>query len=250
MGVCAPDMNSCTPKCKVCTGPNAGKAYNCSDPCSCYNTPNYSPYSWNGTDCVTTGGPCAPLNGTNCTGTIGVYFGIKIRTENTGPADASTNISDTTGPAYNMIGTQSGPFYNNNTYYKGIIASGPMPSIQYSWVWNLPTKIPVYAYGGTSYLINNFGGTAQIGIFPYLPGGYIDTFGFQGVGRPFCSLPCCGCTPCSEYWGCPGLTNATGSPAGEGELYGKIKVDLLDMVVIVRWISGPNESTSYWTRIG
>lgn len=258
MGVCLPDMNSCTPKCKVCTGPNAGKAYECSDPCGCYKANNIQLYSWDGYDCVK-GSGCAPYGGTNCSGVISYCFGVELRTTNTGPAGTTTNINNFSyAPVEALIGTQNGcPWYNSTLSLGSSITSAadPLYPTGYGWLWNLPTRNPSWVYGGKSHQLNPFGGTAQIGVQFYLNyanGGtsYIDTFGFIPVGNPQCLVQCCGCTPCSEYWGCPGFTYQRAQPAPSDELYGKIQVDMTKMIVVTRWTSGPNASTSYWTRIG
>lgn len=257
MGVCAPDMNSCTPKCKVCTGVNAGKAYDCANPCSCYNSSGLQSYTWNGFDCIKQN-ECAPYSGTSCTGTLTVYFGWRAIADNTGPAATNgPDISDTTDKAYELIGTQAAAGYWTELNKSVVLtANDPRFPVGYGWVFNLPTRNPVYNYNGKSYLLNRFGGTSQIGIQPYISfanGGtsYIDPFGFWGMGQgPFCILNCCGCTPCSLNFGCASGAGQIASPASTGELYGKVSVELVDMVVVARWTSGPNAATSYWTRIG
>lgn len=266
MGVCSPDMNSCTPKCKVCTGPNAGRAYDCLDPCGCYISNNIQAYTWNGYDCVKTN-PCAPYGGSNCSGTIGYYFGVKIKTTNTGPAVTDEpRISDSTPQAYSLIGTKNGPPYSSLYYTRSVTGiNDPNYVAGYGWVWNLPTRSPSWVYGGKSHQLNYFSGTSQIGVqffLSYANGGNsgVNTFGFQGVGNPQCLCTydsnsgiyhcCCGCQPCSIYWGCPGFSYEPPTPADPGTLYGKVLVEMDDLVVLTRWVSGPNEPTSYWTRIG
>lgn len=257
MGICAPDMNSCAPKCKICGGVNSGKVYNCGDPCSCYKSGNVNVYQWNGSDCVKAN-PCAPAApGSTCSGTLGVVIGFNISSAVTGVCAVTKPENRSSYDAVQAIlGTQlPSPYSSGSLYFNFTVTSQTSSNYPtgYNWLWLLPTLDPSVKQGGSGWVLPGFGGDAIIRFFPYLTlagggnSGIQDTPYWFGLGQPSALVPCCGCTPCTLESGCPGPFQCCPVPASSGELYGKVRVQMNGIIVATRWLSGPNAATSVWT---
>jgi len=257
MGICPPDMNSCVPKCKICSGVNAGSVYNCADPCSCYSSSGVNLYSWNGYDCVKAGS-CGPLTGTFCAGVIGMVIGFKTKTTNTGPGLTNPGGFDNIDQVKAILGTQNpSPFSTlSYLYHERTITDNSDPDIPvgYGWITYTPFRVPESTVDERSYIFNPFGGNILTAFFVRLQGGGITQTGPSTLywfpsGQASCVQPCCGCTPCTISSGCPGPFQCCPVPASSSELYGKGRWELVEMIVATRWISGANAATSVWTKM-
>lgn len=258
MGVCGPNMNSCTPKCKLCTGPNAGSVYDCANPCECY--PNYgtSGYVFQNGDCVPPGGPCWPYaTGSNCPGTLQVAVGAIIRNKNTGSAKTTDAISD----SYTLVA--NGGNYPGYTWNLSFTANDPKYPPQVSWQWylggNFSPQYPVGNMSNMSISPGAYGSTTFNNSLRWFirfadGSGSPSLEGEQAVGEPDCigdeiyQSVCCGCQPCSIYWGCPGTSRADPVPADPASLYGNMKIYIDKMIVRYKWLSGPNQNPN-WTTL-
>lgn len=250
MAICPADFNSCTEKCKLTYGPNAGVAYDCANPCACY--PTYidgARYTFQNGDCVAPSGCGNFPNGTNnCTGTLYIKVGADLRGDATGPAAKTPAVNNDYNDVAALVGTSNDvPAFNWTLTVTANNGKFP-PRVGWFWILAGVRFSPSIVYDTTTVVASNpgsFGGTFFNSVQWYLQtaDGAVSTNEFsyrQYIGNAECIAPCCGCTPCSPGGsGCPAC-----NPDCDVNLFGRLKVSIIRYIVIYKWSSSGIWQTS------
>lgn len=278
--VCTPDMNICTPKCKT----PLGATYECDSPCSCYGVQDGSP-TFTGEQCVSVScGGFGGIGTANslldqCYGTLEIAYGVKRMYYLTGDKSGLWNAIRTfAGGAPGYCGcplyktcdfrySEAKALIGTTDAYPGITTSNPRTTFTIAQGDPLPVPQWYNYYGSEGNTFNGKydtpaggNGTVMYRWWPYIDykgvvwcGGCQDNFAngvcsilfTLGCSSPFCAC-CCGCYPCN--YNNFGESSCTGGPLGNTGYYnlaGNIVMETI-VVIIYRWLSGPNASNVWY----